>query len=137
MTTSREDKSGGLTLAELAEKTGCPQRTIRFYIARGLLPPPNKAGRGASYGEEHLRRIGEIRQLQSKGLTLAEISRKLTGETQTKGTIVPTMWWMYQLAPDVILQVRSDASPWRLRTIQRALGELMAALSETITDGGN
>ena len=29
-----------LTLVELAEVSGVPARTIRFYIAKGLLPPP-------------------------------------------------------------------------------------------------
>ena len=49
-----------MLLAELAEKAGLPGRTIRFYIARGLLPGPLKAGRGAAYGQEHLDRLREI-----------------------------------------------------------------------------
>lgn len=42
-----------MLLAELAQKAGLPGRTIRFYIARGLLPGPLKAGRGATYGPEN------------------------------------------------------------------------------------
>jgi DNA-binding transcriptional MerR regulator len=54
--------------------------TVRYYQARGLLPPPEREGRVAWYGEEHLERIGQIRSLQSKGLTLAAIRRVVTGE---------------------------------------------------------
>ena len=37
-----DDRSGrgSFTLVELAEVSGVPARTIRFYIAKGLLPPP-------------------------------------------------------------------------------------------------
>ena len=58
-----------------AEETGVPARTIRFYIARGLLPGPQHAGHGAIYGEVHGKWLQEIKQLQAKGLTLNEIAR--------------------------------------------------------------
>jgi len=43
------------TLAELAEKTGLTERTVRYYIER-VLPPHHKQGRGklARYGEDTL-----------------------------------------------------------------------------------
>ena len=34
--------SNSRTLAELSEESGIPARTIRFYIARGLLDGPVK-----------------------------------------------------------------------------------------------
>lgn len=120
----------GLSLGELAEKTRTPPRTIRFYIARGLLPGPNKAGRGASYGAAHARRIGEIREMQSKGLTLAEIAPQLTGEKPLRLMESPTAWWSYGIQEDVVVQVRADASPWRLRQIQRALREVAQRLAK-------
>jgi len=43
------------TLAELSEESSIPARTIRFYIARGLLDGRVKAGRGAVYTAERLR----------------------------------------------------------------------------------
>jgi DNA-binding transcriptional MerR regulator len=66
------------TLRELAAETGVPERTIRFYISRGLLDPPLRGGRGAAYGAGHKARLEEIRTLQSKGLMLAEIAHVLT-----------------------------------------------------------
>ena len=53
--------------------------TVRYYQPRGLLPPPEREGRVAWYGPEHAARIGEVRSLQRKGLTLAAIKRALDG----------------------------------------------------------
>ena len=41
----RSAQRGSFTLVELAEVSGVPARTIRFYIAKGLLPPPLVGGR--------------------------------------------------------------------------------------------
>jgi len=68
------------TLRELAAETGVPGRTIRFYISRGLVDPPLRAGRGAAYGEAHKARLEEIRRLQAQGLMLAEIAQALAQE---------------------------------------------------------
>ena len=54
--------------------------TVRFYQARGLLPQPEKEGRVAWYGPEHVDRLRRIRSLQRQGLTLAAIRRVLDGE---------------------------------------------------------
>ena len=65
---------------ELAAKAGLSVDTVRYYQAKGLLPPPTRAGRVGWYHEEHLDRLLEIRRLQSRGLTLAVIGRLLSGE---------------------------------------------------------
>jgi DNA-binding transcriptional MerR regulator len=54
--------------------------TVRYYQARGLLPPPDKEGRVAWYRLEHVDRIRQIRALQGQGLTLAAIHRVVDGE---------------------------------------------------------
>jgi DNA-binding transcriptional MerR regulator len=117
-----------LTLAELARQTGVPARTIRFYIARGLLPPPARAGRGACYGPEHREGLARIKRLQARGLTLAEIARRLGGETRRDGLPVPSAWWCYPIERDVVLWVRADAAPWRLKQVRRAVLDLAAQL---------
>jgi len=120
------------TLAELARRSGCPQRTIRFYIARGLLPRPLKAGRGASYGPEHLERIALIRQLQQQGQTLAEIAVQLGGRTSQEALPQPSLWLTYRLGDDVMIQVRADCPPWRLRQIRSIVRQLAMLLSEKV-----
>ena len=126
------DGTEQMSLAELASQAGIAERTIRFYIARGLVRGPVKAGRGASYTPEHLERLREITRLQSQGLTLAEIARKLAGERPS--TPGPVGWWHYALADDVAVMVRGDVSPWRLRQIRAQLGHLAAGLGERMED---
>jgi DNA-binding transcriptional MerR regulator len=65
---------------ELAAIGGVSVDTVRFYQARGLLPPGQREGRVAWYGEDHRERLGRIRDLKEKGFSLATIRRLLTGE---------------------------------------------------------
>lgn len=68
------------TLDGLAQATGIPERTIRSYISRGLLPPPSGRGRAASYGPEHLERlqfIGQVRKALPYEVPFALIQRLL------------------------------------------------------------
>src|SRR5436309_2890562 len=121
----------GISLAELAEETGVPARTIRFYIARELLPGPQQAGRGATYGEVHRKRLQGIRKLQAKGLTLNEIARSLgEGTLRAAGAPQPSAWWQYPIADDVVLSVKADVSPWRLREVQEAVREMALQLKK-------
>lgn len=64
-------------LAELSDRAGVSQRTVRYYIQQGLLPSPETRGPGAHYGAEHLDRLRLIRSLQRDHLPLAEIRRRL------------------------------------------------------------
>ncbi|UQX88843.1 MerR family transcriptional regulator [Jatrophihabitans telluris] len=66
-----------LTVDELAARTGMTVRTVRFYAAEGLLPPPLRQGRIAYYGPAHRMRLDFIRELQEFGYTLAGIERYL------------------------------------------------------------
>ena len=130
------DKGKGISLAELVEETGVPARTIRFYIARGLLPGPQQAGRGASYGEAHRKRLEVIKKLQAKGLTLHEVARSLGGET-LKGVqaLEPSAWWQFPIEEDVVVWVRADVGPWRLREVQKTVREMALRLKKTTGKG--
>jgi DNA-binding transcriptional MerR regulator len=65
------------SLQDLADLTGVTPRTIRFYVAQGLLPSPGRVGPGTTYGSGHLARLKLIRQLQREHLPLAEIRARL------------------------------------------------------------
>jgi len=69
-----------LRVDELADRTGTSVDTIRYYQGRGLLPPPVRRGRIALYGADHVERLERVRSLQAQGLSLAAISRLLSGE---------------------------------------------------------
>jgi DNA-binding transcriptional MerR regulator len=60
-------------LQELADRSGLPIRTIRWYQSEGLLPKPAKNGRDAVYRTDHLERLGLIAELRDRGLTLTAI----------------------------------------------------------------
>jgi len=114
------------SLAELAAEAGVSPRTIRYYIARGLLDGPVVAGRGAAYTEDHLARLKKIRELQARGLMLAEIRLQLAGGRAAEALQPADSWDRYPIAEDVAVWVRRDIAPWRSRTIARALAEFAA-----------
>ncbi len=68
-----------LTLAELSALADVSTRTIRYYIAQGLLPSPGREGPATRYPVSALHRLRLIRQLQRGHLPLAEIRRRLAG----------------------------------------------------------
>jgi DNA-binding transcriptional MerR regulator len=65
------------SLADLADLVGVTPRTVRYYVAQGLLPSPGQVGPGARYTEGHLDRLRLIRRLQREHLPLAEIRARL------------------------------------------------------------
>lgn len=56
-----------MKIQEVAQLSGIPLSTIRYYLREGLLPPAMKTGKTmAYYGQEHLKRLAFIKQLQSE-----------------------------------------------------------------------
>lgn len=54
-----------LTLKELVKATEVSERTIRYYIQEGILPPPQGAGPASRYGLEHLTRLSLVRRFKA------------------------------------------------------------------------
>jgi DNA-binding transcriptional MerR regulator len=113
-----------MTLAEVAAASGLAPRTIRFYIARGLVNGPVKGGPSAAYTAEHVARLERIKRLQAAGHTLSDIARILSGPSGEKSEAVPaTAWWQHAIADDVVVWVRAGASPWRTKQLRLAVEE--------------
>jgi DNA-binding transcriptional MerR regulator len=68
-----------LTLGELTAAADVSVRTVRYYIAEGLLPPPEGSGPGSAYTRGHLDRLRLIQRLKEAYLPLKEIRRRLSG----------------------------------------------------------
>ena len=127
-------KKKACKLAELARVSGTPPRTIRFYIARGMLPGPSQVGRNALYGMKHVERLRQISRLKKKGLTLAEIAHKLSSSTADEGLPMASPCASYTLSEDVTVLVRTDLPPWRMNRIRRMLSEFSEQLRKESDD---
>jgi DNA-binding transcriptional MerR regulator len=69
-----------LRVEELAKAVDVSVDTVRYYQKQRLLPAPERDGRLAWYTDEHVDRMGRIRELQRRGFSLAVIRRFLAGE---------------------------------------------------------
>src|SRR4051812_26276690 len=76
------EEQAHLQIGEVAERTGVTQRTLRFYEERGLLKPPSRLDGGFRlYSEDDVRRVEQIKRLQSLlGFTLAEIKEMVDAD---------------------------------------------------------
>jgi DNA-binding transcriptional MerR regulator len=119
---SKRDEA--ISLETLAALSGVSERTIRYYITRGLLLGPVRGGRGAFYTEGHLRRLQEIREQQQRGFTLTAIERLATAAEAVERLPEPETWLSYKIAPDLVVQVRGGTSPWRVRQVRSAIERL-------------
>jgi DNA-binding transcriptional MerR regulator len=69
----------GMTIDELAHRTGMTVRNIRAHQSRGLLLPPEVVGRTGYYRDDHVARLELIKEMQGDGFNLGAISRLLEG----------------------------------------------------------
>ena len=86
------------SLSDLARLADVTPRTVRYYVALGLLPSPEAAGPATRYGEGHLARLRLIRRLQRDHLPLAEIRIRL--ERMSDDEIVATVAALDARDPD-------------------------------------
>ncbi|MFF7737792.1 MerR family transcriptional regulator [Streptomyces sp. NPDC007984] len=77
-----DDRTGLLTIGELARVTGLTVRTIRYWSDEGALPPVGRSAGGYRlYDAASVARLELIRTLRELGLGLADVHRVLAGET--------------------------------------------------------
>ncbi len=97
-----------LQIGEVAERAGVSQRTLRFYEEKGLLKPPARMEGGFRlYTEEDVRRVKQIKKLQSLlGVSLAEIKEMVEAQDTLR---------------EIRARYRPDAPPSeKLEQLQRA-----------------
>lgn len=75
-----EGATGGLTIGELAARTGCTPEAIRYYEREGVVPQPARAGSGRyrQYGDADIERLAFLRRARELGFSLAEVRALLT-----------------------------------------------------------
>ncbi len=130
------------SIGEVAEMTGVPRRTIRFYVQQGLLEPPRGAGRGHFYTDEHVKRLAEIRTLQDGGLALRDIAARLTagqGETAVRDDAIPLTaaepWMRFLVAPGCEIHLQAGVcrmTPSRFERLQQAIRSIFPELDQPV-----
>jgi DNA-binding transcriptional MerR regulator len=65
------------TISELSALSGISVRTIRYYLAQGLVPTADKEGPATRYPEATLARLRLINRLRDAHMPLAEIRKQL------------------------------------------------------------
>jgi DNA-binding transcriptional MerR regulator len=111
------------SIHDLATLASVPTRTVRFYIAQGLMDRPHGAKRGAWYEERHLQQLLLIRRWTEAGLSLERVRELQAGspEDMPPRPVKPGMvevWSRITLADGVEIQVepgRAGMSPEQVR----------------------
>ncbi|MDQ2621572.1 MAG: MerR family transcriptional regulator, partial [Actinomycetota bacterium] len=105
----------GITVGELAKRTGVTVRNIRAHQSRGLLDPPRVVGRTGYYDEEHVDRLRLILELQSEGFNLEAIRRVIESAGESSGELLRftrDVRAPYETEQSEILTEAEIAGPW-------------------------
>lgn len=110
-----QTESVGITIEELAGRTGMTVRNIRAHQSRGLLEPPRVVGRTGYYDEQHVERIALIRELQEEGFNLEAIRRIVDNAGDSPGDLLSftrTVRAPYEDEQPEILTLDEVSKPW-------------------------
>ncbi len=73
--------ASGVVPVNAAARARPSERTIRFYVARGLVSPPDGRGTAAVYSYRHLLQVLAIKLRQMEGATLESMVKEFGGLT--------------------------------------------------------
>jgi DNA-binding transcriptional MerR regulator len=74
-------EASGVRPTNAAARARPSDRTIRYYVAQGLMGPPEGRGTAATYSYRHLLQILLIKLRQMEGAQLSQIARELEEQT--------------------------------------------------------
>src|ERR1043165_10232922 len=73
--------ASGVVPVNAAARARPSERTIRFYVSRGLVSPPEGRGTAAVYSYRHSLQLLAIKLRQMEGATLAAITKDMQDQT--------------------------------------------------------
>lgn len=146
-----------MDIGQLADAAGLTRRAVRFYVQRGLLPPPLGLGRGRHYDATHLARLRQLQELQAAGHSLDAIGRILSGEDadavappvprtesppprRAKPTLSAELWTRLRVVEGVELHfdaTRHRPDVERLRALRDAIRDVFRATTNQDEDDDN
>ncbi len=129
------------TMPDLEREARVPARTIRFYIAQGLLQPAYGRGPTATYDSDHLLRLRYIQYLKDDRLSLSDIHERLSALTPDdiaialKVELEPTAeaWRHYSLHEDLQILIRDRPVSQRSPSHDQAF-DLIVEYARTVLD---
>lgn len=74
-------EASGVVPVNVAARSRPSERTIRFYVMRGLVDPPEGRGTAAVYRYRHLLQVLAIKLRQMDGVSLAALAGEFQGTT--------------------------------------------------------
>lgn len=108
----------GLTITELARRTGASAKTLRYWERRGLLPRAARTHSGYRVFDQQTIRYAEfVRKSKQVGLTLRQMRRVLEMARAGHNPCPEVVRWVEERMQEVDQQIRS------LRALQRRLHE--------------
>lgn len=117
---------------ELAALAGVTPRTVRYYIAEGLLDRPAGEKRGAHYLRRHLEQLLLVRRWVDAGLSLDRVRELIAGapEDPPRRAAPPgsvEVWSRVTVADGLEVHLepgRAGLSPEQVRALVRGLTDL-------------
>lgn len=120
------------SIDELSALAGVTARTVRYYIAQGLIDRPAGEKRGAHYLRQHLEQLLLVRRWTDAGLSLDRIRELIAGAPEDPprraappGTV--EVWSRVTLADGLEVQIepgRARLSPEQVRALVRGMTAL-------------
>lgn len=139
------DDIRALAIGDLARAAGVSRRTVRYYVQRGLLAPPEGLGRGSHYTPEHLRALLEVKGLQEQGASLDEVRLLRSGPpaalasreaAHAPAPVVPGRAYLRQeILPGYELHVRAGKPPLTGAQLEALARHLESLMEEEVHDG--
>ncbi|MEU9859489.1 MerR family transcriptional regulator [Streptomyces sp. NPDC047971] len=118
-------------ISQLAERSGVPATTLRFYDTAGLLSAARTASGYRVYGEDAVERLAFISSAKLLGLALGEIRDLL--RVREEGACASVRARMLPLLADRMRETTERVA--ELRTLSDHLAEVHAALSGPAPEG--
>ena len=119
-----------IMFSELASLAGLPERTVRYYIQRGLVDRPGGVGRGAHYTARHLEQLLQVRRWSEAGVSLDRIAEF----TEAADAIPPrsprvgeiSVRSHVRVAPGIELVIAPDEAGWSPAQVREMTRQVLA-----------
>jgi len=110
-----------LRIGQLAQASGVPAKTIRYYEAIGLLPSPLRAENGYRlYTADDVRRLRFVRSARALGFSLAELKEVLAMRDRGQAPCFHVVDLLREKVDEIESRIR------QLQTLRHDLQDLLA-----------